>query len=439
MSLALPRLAAATARLGRAGSGFAKFGIYTVRRFAADGCPSAAGALSYTTLVSLVPIIAIAFAVLSTFPIFASTRDQILADLFSRFVPSVGAEIERWFRSFADTAGQTTALGVVALGITVVLLLAAIEDQLDKIWRVRSPRPWGRRVLIYWAILTLGPLLIGVAFSLPAYVGHVAARTGLNAGALMTAGWAQPLLEVLPFVLETAALMLVYRLIPNCWVRWYEAGAGALVAAVLIDALKRGFVLYIGTISTYRAIYGALAAIPIFLLWMYIVWSAVLFGAVVAAALPGWAGGAVGRDVAAADPLGLGLAIIDELAVQRRQGGTLAQVQLAARLGVAPSAIADTLIPLERAGFVVASSDGGWVLARAPDSMTLVDFYRALALPLALDLTAAAAHADESRVTEPLRRVAALEAAALDRPLSDVLSGDGGREAPRAPAQRLAS
>jgi membrane protein len=372
---------------------------YTLRRFIRDGCLSAAGALSYTTLVSLVPLIAIAFAILAAFPIFAATRDKLLADLFGKFVPAVGAEMDYWFRYFADTAVKTTALGVVALGITVVLLLATIEDQLQIIWHVRSSRPWVQRILVYWAIITLGPVLLGVAFSLPAYVSPVAQRTGLVAGALLAAAWARPLVELLPFVLETVVFTLIYGLIPNCRVRWREAAAGGLVAAALIDALKVGFVLYIASLSSYRAVYGALAAIPIFLLWMYIVWAAVLFGAVVAAALPRWRGGRDGAGGATGVArLGLGLALVGALADQRRQGGAVAEARLAERLGVAAAEMADDLALLQRAGFIVPSVGGGWVLARALDSVTLLDFHRALALPLASGRDAAETYARQPRI-----------------------------------------
>ena len=404
---------------------------YVLARFIGDGCLTAAAALSYTTLVSLVPLIAIAFAVLSAVPIFADTRDQLLSALFGKVVPEVGAEMDYWFRYFAGAAVKTTTLGILALAVTVVLLLATIEDQLHNIWHVRSPRPWLQRILAYWAILTLGPLLLGTAFSLPSYLDLVARRHGLDAGALLDSPWTRQLLSVLPFVLETFAFTLLYELIPNCAVRWREALAGGVVTALLIDGLKIGFVLYISYLSTYRAVYGALAAIPIFLLWMYIVWTTVLFGAVVAAAIPRWRTDKGDNTiVAAVERLGLGLALIAELAEQSRHGGALSTAVLAERLGVATSAADDDLAFLQRAGFVVASTSGGWVLARALESLTLLDFYRALGLPLAQSLDAAETYPWQPRIAEALHRIAAAEESALARPLSDVLA-DPPRESSR--------
>ena len=168
---------AAVARLRTVGT----FVRYTLKAFVGDGCLTGAGALSYTTLVALVPVTAIALAVLSAFPVFADKRDALLATLFRAFVPEVSGEVEWWFRYFAGTSVSTTTIGVSALAVTVVLLLATIEDQLHRIWRVKSHRPWVQRILAYWAILTLGPLLLGVSFSLPGYIDIFARNTGLAA------------------------------------------------------------------------------------------------------------------------------------------------------------------------------------------------------------------------------------------------------------------
>ena len=404
---------------------------YVLGQFIRDDCLTAAAALSYTTLVSLVPLIAIAFAVLSAFPIFADERDQLLSELFGKFVPEVGAEMDYWFRYFAGAAVKTTALGILALAVTVVVMLAAIEDQLHHIWHVRSRRPWLQRILAYWASLTLGPLLLGTAFSLPSYLDLVARQHGLDAGALLASPWTKELVGVLTFALETLAFTLLYELIPNCAVRWREAFAGGVVTALLIDVLKVAFVLYISYLSTYRAVYGAVAAIAIFLLWMYIVWATVLFGAVVAAAIPRWRADTCDNVVVAAvERLGLGLALMAELAEQTRHGGALSTTVLAKRLGAAASAVEDDLAFLQRAELVVASASGGWVLARSLDTLTLLDFYRALGLPLAQSLDAAKSYPWQPRIAEALHRIAAAEESALSKKLSDVMA-EPRRDEPR--------
>ena len=213
--------------------------------------------------------------------------------------------------------------------------------------------------------------------------------------------------------------------------RWREALAGGIVAAALIDALKVGFVVYIGYLATYRAVYGALAVLPIFLLWMYIVWGAVLYGAVVAAALPRWRVGH--RDVAvvaAVERLGLGLALIAELPSRRARAARSRPRRWP--IGSAcrpprPRTISPSLsAPASSSPRPPAA--GCW---RAPlDSLTLLDFYRALGLPLAQSLDAAAAFSGQARVAEALHRIAAVEVSALARPLSEVLA-EPHRPAPR--------
>ena len=375
------------------------FTRYAVGRFAGDGCFTGAGALAYMTLVALVPLTAIAFAVLSAFPVFAATRDQLIELAFRSFVPEVSAEVEWWFRYFAGSSVRTTTIGVIALGVTAVLLLATIEDQLHNIWRVQSPRPWLQRILAYWAVLTLGPLLLGASVSLPGYIDLLARHTGLDPAGLSRAHDLRHVLRSVPLLLEAVSFTLLYALIPNCSVRWREALAGGVVAAALVELLKIGFALYIVHFSTYRAIYGVFAAIPIFLLWLYVVWSAVLFGAVVAAALPRWRlDWRPTAAPAAARRLGLGLALLAELAAQMREGGTLSIAALAERLGMAASAVDDELAALRQAGFVAQAAGGGWVLARALDGATLIDLYRALGLPLAASLESEAAAPWQARI-----------------------------------------
>lgn len=404
----------------------AAFTRYTLLRFIGDGCLTGAGALSYTTLVSLVPLTAIVTAIFSGFPIFSDEREHFLGLLAHYFIPEVGEEAAYWFKYFASIAAQTTAVGIVALVFTAILLLATIEDQLHAIWRVRTARPWIQRVLSYWAVLTLGPLLIGVGLSLSGYLESFARSAGLDAAAIeqATAIWFHRIAQIIPFLLEAVACTLVYTLIPNCTVRWREGLLGGVVAAGAIELLKVGFGLYIARFSSYRTIYGALAAIPIFLLWMYICWAAVLLGAVVAAALPQWrVDHGEKRATLGGRHLGLALALLAELADCARRGAIPSSVELAGRLGVAASAVDDHLAPLQQAGFVARTTAGGWVLARSLASATLFDLYQAMRLPLAGSWTIGDAAAPwQLRVVGPMQRVAAAEADAMSTSLATLLA-----------------
>ena len=402
----------------------ASFGVYSFRRFNADGCFAASGALSYTTLVSLVPLGVIALGSLSAFPILAPVRDQLLRLVLGNFVPSVGDQAAWWFRTFADSATQTTAIGVVSIAATGILLLVTVEDQLNLIWRVTSPRPWVHRILSYWTLITLGPLLIGISLSLSTYF-EIAARQvgfGQEAAAWLASSWLHGLARTVPALLEFIALTLLYCLMPNCTVRWRDGALGAVVATIAIEILKVGFSIYIGASSFYSTVYGALAIIPIFLLWMYISWMAVLLGAVVAAALPNWRiDERVGTVPAGGVRLGLSLAMIAALAQAQRRGEVRSTPELAAELGVATTIIDEHIAPLAEAGFAAHTQSGRWVLAWSPESATLHDLYEALHLPLAGRWTQQAAARWQSLVAPAMDRIVRAETAAMQVTIASLI------------------
>src|SRR5438067_4691070 len=261
------------------------FSLYALHRFSRDGCFAASGALSYTTLVSLVPLGVIAIGILSVFPSFAETRQELLTLIFRYFVPAISEQAAYWVQYFAGSAAQATAIGVIGIAGTGVLMLVTVEDQLNALWRVTTPRPWTQRVLAYWTLMTLGPLLVGMSLTLSTYLDTAARRAGFDPEPIYqyASGWPHVLARLIPFLLELIACTLLYCIIPNCRVRWRDGLAGAAVAAVVIEFLKSGFSIYIGAMSSYQTVYGAIAAIPIFLLWTYVSWMSVLLGAVVAA------------------------------------------------------------------------------------------------------------------------------------------------------------
>ena len=403
----------------------AAFALYSLRRFNADGCFAASGALSYTTLVSLVPLAVIALGSLSSFPIFAPVRDQLLGLVLENFVPSIGAQAAWWFRAFADSATQTTAIGAAGILATGVLLLVTVEDQLNLIWRVTAPRPWVQRLLAYWTLITLGPLLVGVSLSLSTYFEIAARQAGCGQQALawFTSSWLHGLARAVPALLEFVALTLLYGLIPNCAVRWRDGAFGAVIATLTIEILKVGFSIYISATSFYSTVYGALAIIPIFLFWMYISWMAVLIGAVVAAALPNWRiDGRIGEVPAGGVRLGLSLALIAALARAQRRGETKSTPALAAELGVATTVIDEHVKPLAEAGFAAHTQSGRWVLAWSPESATLHDLYQALHLPLAGRWTNQVSAPWQQQVAPAMDRIVKAEATAMQVTIDSLIA-----------------
>jgi membrane protein len=252
------------------------------RRFLADRCMQVAAALSFTTLLSLVPFLAISLSFISAFSQFSDLRGEAEAFLTQNLLPQAGETAVEQFRSFVAQTQKLTGLGVFAVAATALMLLATINHAFDVIWRVQRPRPLMIRFLAYWAIITLGPVLIGGALSASGILLAVGQRIGGNAFAVSVA-WVMP---GMPFILEAMAFTLLYLIAPNRRVRFTDALVGALVAAVIFEIVKHAFALYLLYFPTYEAIYGAVAAIPIFLLWIYCCWGTVLMGAEVTASLP---------------------------------------------------------------------------------------------------------------------------------------------------------
>jgi membrane protein len=410
-------------RMPAAAAGFA---LYSVRRFNADGCFAASGALGYTALVSLVPLVVIGLGALSVFPILGPVHDQILALVFRNFVPSVGEQAAWWFRAFADSAAQTTTIGLVGIAATGVLLLVTVEDQLNVIWRVTAPRPWGQRVVAYWTLITLGPLLVGLSLSLSTYLEIAARHAGFGQQAFqwIESGWLHGLARAVPAVLEFVALTLLYCLIPNCAVRWRDAAVGALIATLAVEILKVGFTIYVGAMSYYQTVYGTLATIPIFLLWMYISWMAVLLGAEVAAALPHWRiDERIGPVSLGGLQLGLSLALIAALARAQRVAVRRTTPTLAAELGVPTTVVDEHMRPLLAAGFVAHTQEGSWVLAWSPETATVHDLYQALHLPFVGSWLGHASAPWQRLVAPAMERIVRAEGVAMQMTL-DSLIGD---------------
>ena len=265
----------------------ARLAARCIGQFNKNRCLIAASALSYTTIVSLVPLATIMLAIFSGFPFFAVARERFLRVLLDNFAPDVGEQAAAWFQTVATTAGQTTAIGAGALVVTSVLMLLTIEDHMQEIWEIPESRPWRQRVLAYWVVLTLGPMLIGVGFSLPGYLGGIAEHLGAGPVLANLGGppWWGGLNIAITFFLQTIALTMLYGLIPNCEVHFLDSVSGALAASILLEVLKILFTVFVARFSSYGTVYGALAGIPIFLLWMYIFWAVVLLGAELAAGL----------------------------------------------------------------------------------------------------------------------------------------------------------
>ncbi|WP_263141174.1 YihY family inner membrane protein [Pseudomonas sp. RIT-PI-AD] len=251
-----------------------EFWRFLLQRFIADRGTHSAAALTYTTLFAVVPTMTVTFAMLSAVPAFQGVGLEIQHFIFRNFVPSTGETVQEYLSAFIVQARQLTWVGVVLLAATAFMMLVTIEKAFNTIWRVRQLRRGVSSFLLYWAILSLGPLLLGAGFVASTYITSLSLLSGPNA--LIGA---QTLLGITPLLSSVAAFTLIYASVPNARVPLKHAFLGGLFTAVLFEAAKAAFGFYVRLFPGYQLIYGAFATVPLFLLWIYLSWLIVLFGA----------------------------------------------------------------------------------------------------------------------------------------------------------------
>lgn len=253
---------------------------FLFRRAQNDTIFRVSASLSYTSLIAIVPLFAIGLAIFSAFPGFNSIKEQFQDFILKNFVPDIEQEISHYFVDFLNATAQMTTIGVIGLVITSILMLSTIENSLNFIFKVYKPRNIKTKITLYWTVITLGPLLLGTAFSLKSYLFTL---QKFMPDDIVSSQFF--LSSLLPTLITMLTLIMVYVLVPNKKVKFTNAVLGSITAVILFWFLRKGFGLIILKSATYKTIYGALATLPIFLIWMYSAWAVVIFGAVVTAAL----------------------------------------------------------------------------------------------------------------------------------------------------------
>jgi len=389
---------------------------FTWERFIEDRCLQTAGALAYTTLFALVPLTAAILGILAAFPVFGEWRDQLTVFVFSNFVPAAGDVVHGYLTEFAANARKATAIGVLVLLVSAIALMVSIEDAFNRIWRVNIDRRATSRFLIYWAALSLGPLLIVAALAISSYVF---ALPFIDAAAAQFSIKAH-VLSLLPFLIVWNVLMVGYMIIPNRGVRFRHAATGALIGAVLFELAKRGFAWYATDMATYQQVYGAVAIVPIFFLWVYLSWIIVLLGASITASLSAFDYRPVNARVAVEQEFAGLLRVLSRFAAAHREGRGLHSSDLRAL----DPFLTDDLLQrylgdLSRVAVIRRTENGEWVLARDLSRISLVELYREGDYRLPADRHTLPG--DESGIRGPLDTLADLLHAQLDVPLSAVV------------------
>ncbi len=342
-------------------------------RFVEDGGLPTAASLSYTTLLSLVPLMTVLLAVFSVFPASEEVVEQIQDFVFQNFVPASGEVVRQYLTQFSAKASKLTGIGFAVLIVVALMLMVTIERAINNIWRARRKRSLHSKFMVYWAILTLGPLLIGLSMA----ATSILISNPIFSDTAESLGLRHRLLSAMPLLATVTAFSLVYLVVPNRRVPILHGIAGGVLAAVLFEITKRGFALYVTSFPTYQAIYGAMAVIPLFLIWIYLSWVVTLLGAEFAFCL------GIFRDEARYGVAGeggdflLSYHLLQALWKQQQSGESSSVTELAERLGfVEEERLELTLELLREARLAHCVETGGWVLARDLSRTSLRDLYR---------------------------------------------------------------
>ena len=349
-------------------------------RFREDRLGLSASSLTFTTTIALVPLVTVALALFTAFPMFAKFQEVLQKWLVESLIPdNIARQVLGYLTQFASKASRLGWAGLTLLFFTALSLVFTIDRTLNGIWRVRRPRPLGQRVLVYWAAITLGPLLLAGSLTITSYI--VTASRGVVGG---MSDSLRLLLDAIEFLMIAAGLAATYHYVPNTRVKWSHAWTGGIFAAAGIELAKKLLTVYLKMVPTYSAVYGAFATLPILLIWIYVAWAIVLLGAVIAAYLPSLLAGVARRAQVPGWRFQLALELLQALERSRR-GLTL--MQLAEQLRVDPlqlEPLVETLAGLDWVGRLAEDGDGEpsrLVLLADPVRTPLAPLLQTLLLP----------------------------------------------------------
>lgn len=350
---------------------FQFLGLITAR-FRQDRCVDMASSLTFTTLLSLVPLITIMLTFFSAFPQFAEFSEHAKNIVLQNMLPETGGKIiSRYMEQFAENAAKLTTLGIALLAITSMLLIYSIDNAFNKIWRVSRQRTVIQRVLVYWAVLTLSPLLMGASLSMTSWL------ISMSVGSLShLSPLALGVLKLMPVVFATLAFAFLFRVVPNRYVPMQHAFIGGAVSAVAFEAMSGAFALYISNFPTYKLVYGAFASIPIFLLWVYLSWLTVLLGAVLTASLSHWRSKNGNQRLSAEARLYYSLCMLKLLSEGLQTGVVHTLPMLSKELKLGYDSLEELLEKMSEANLVQRVVGRGWAMVRMPEHVQALEIYR---------------------------------------------------------------
>jgi membrane protein len=342
-----------------------------LRRFSEDRCMQIASSLTYTSLLSIVPMVTVALTVIAAFPAFAHVTAALQTFILDNLVPASADVIANYTQQFSANAAKLTAVGIAFLIVTAIMLLLTIDRAFNDIWRVKRPRPVVQRIFVYWTLITVGPVLMGASLTLTSWL--VGQAVGLIRD---VPGAAVVLLSVVPVLLTSAAFAMLYVAMPNRRIAVGDAMLGGVLAGVAFEVMKRSFAFYVAQFPTYTLVYGAFATLPVFLLWIYLSWLVVIFGAVIVAALPEWRAVAGQRRPAPGSDFFDALQLLKILWYAHQRGQAVTLSELLAAVTVRIESVEGILDTMVSAGWVRRTLPNGWVLHRDATTITVEDIFQ---------------------------------------------------------------
>ncbi len=341
------------------------------KRFMDDRLFEAAGALAYTTVFALVPLSMVVFGVLSAFPVFEEWSAGLQKYIFANFVPSAASAVQGYLTDFSRNTKSLTTTGAFALVLSLLVTLTSVEAIFNRIWRVPTARPKFSRFLVYWTVLTLGALVAATSLALSTRFFALAIFETL------AGRWLEALmLNLAPMAIELFAFTAIFKVVPHRTVKWKHALAGATLAMFLFELVKYGFGVYLASFDSYQKIYGAIAFLPILMLWIYLGWTSILFGASLASSISAFRYQPVALRLPDGFELYGLLRMLGRFQLARTRGRGLHSEQIQKLEPIlTDSLVQDLLGQLCEIGVVRRAEGGEWLLARDLDQVSLGELY----------------------------------------------------------------
>ena len=342
---------------------------YVFSSFGEHGGAKTSAYLTYTSLFALVPLMTVGYSVLSLIPELKEVGEQAQSYVFKHFLPESTSLAEQYLQGFARQASNLTGVGILVLFVTSALMLVSVESAFNQIWHVRKGRKGVNALLVYWAVLSIGPILLGMALALTSYLGLMKVISTYSP----VPGTEKYFLAILPLLLSTMAFALFYITIPNTRVSVKHGLLGGFVAAVLFEVARRGMTWFVAMFPTYALVYGAFAVVPLFLIWVYVCWNILLLGAEFVRALKYFHLDTGGKQTFLSNLLSTIHLLLD----RQKEGRTISEAQIQDELHWMSASQWDACFDgLVKCGLIVVGENGQLALVRNLQNYTYGDLVR---------------------------------------------------------------